>query len=230
LLVLVGRISVAAVFYRYADQWRELGMRALKILIQRMSGRSIRDTFDLIRSNLYLNYPIRVYRQEIRDGVECLSRSVGDVVIEKGDVELLSLAAETLTPLPWEFQCHTFDGVTDFFVAKNEEGIQHISWIYYDCDHNRLLSLQPTEAEIKFCLTMPFLRGQGIYPTVVKSIIQYLGGNGFKNVYMCVHPENSASIRGIEKAGFHYVGNIKLKKVFGLQVSKRFDTTKVLAQ
>jgi RimJ/RimL family protein N-acetyltransferase len=190
-----------------------------------MKGRSLRDTVGLIRQNLYISEPIQVFRQEINAQPDDLSERIDGVTIEKGDLEHLAQAARALQPLPWEFQCHSFDGVADFFIARNQDGVQHISWIYYHDDRNRLLTLGHEEAEIKFCLTLPPMRGKGIYPIVIRSIVEYLGSKGLENVYMCVHRDNRSSIRGIEKAGFRYAGELRFKKVLGIQVSSRFDTT-----
>ena len=117
-----------------------------------------------------------------------------------------------LKPLPWEFQCHAFDKVEDFFIARNQEGIQHISWIYYHHNHNRLLALGENEAEIKFCLTLPAARGLGVYPRVINAIRLYVERRGIKRLFMCVHQDNHSSIKGIEKAGFTACGKDQFAK------------------
>ncbi len=200
-------------------------MRALKILLDRLKTYNFRELVILIIQNIHYSEPILVYRQEI-NSVNRIENNYenNDLIIEKGNAVLLDNETNNINPVPWEYKCNVFDGVTDFFVARNNQGIQHISWIYYYSDRNRLLSLEKDEVEIKFCLTLPALRGQGVYPKVVKSMIHYLADNGYKAVYMCVHPENKASIRGIEKAGFDYAGNLRLQKILGFQVSPRLKT------
>lgn len=201
--------------------------RILKILTSRFKELSIYDFVCLLLRSLYYCDPILIYQRNIDSDGDHGTRLPDGFIVEKGTTG--DLAAETLgiNPLPWEFQCHLFDNVRDFFIARNSDGIQHISWIYYHNHHNRLLSMGDREAEVKFCLTLPAARGLGIYPRVISAITDYLGKKGMTRVFMCVHEENQPSIRGIEKAGFHRVGRINLRKVLGFQVSRRFRTVEV---
>jgi len=176
-----------------------------------------------LKQTLFFDELILVYKLDTIK-IQAQPEEVEGVIIKKGDLEDLKQARQTLKPLPWEFQCYEFDGVNDFFVAKDDGGIQHISWIYFHDHRNRLLSLGKREAEIKFCLTLPAARGRGIYPKILLSALSYLNSCGIQRVYICVHKDNNSSIRGIEKAGFTRVGEIKLKKFMGIQMSPRFDT------
>lgn len=198
--------------------------RQLEIVRSQFSQLSLREFCGLMTRNLYTNDPLLVYRLVLEDAVMPASHCGPGIMIEKGDLLSLSKESKRLTPLPWEFQCHRYDGVEDFFVAKDEEGIQHISWIYMCRHRNRLLRLGEREAEIKFCLTLPALRGRGIYPKVIGAIAAYLQGRGFTHLYMCVHRDNLASIRGIEKAGLVKCGQMRLRKLGGIQLSKRLQT------
>ncbi len=202
-------------------------MRTIRIFIDRLKNYKFNDFFKLILENVYIDEPISIYMQKIDYKLNVGEGLNSDVTIEKGDINTIDKDSKHLKPLPWEFKCHKFDDVSDFFIAKNNDGVQHISWIYYKNNRNRLLTLGDKEAEIKFCLTMPVLRGKGVYPNVVKTIINYLAHGGYTTVFMCVHPDNQASVRGIEKAGFIYLDSIRLKKILGMQVSKRFNTQEI---
>ena len=105
--------------------------------------------------------------------------------------------------------------------------IGHITWLYYSKDPNRLLRLAEKECEIKFCLTLPQFRGRGLYPAALRSAQQFLRKNGFERCFICVRHDNHSSIRGIMKAGFVFVGEIRLRKWFGFQISRRSDTSKL---
>lgn len=202
-------------------------MRNIKILKSQFEELSLREFFNLLKKSLFTSEPICIYRLNISIKTTNFDTTIEDIDIIKGSVVDIEIAGENLNPLPWEFQCHKYDGVEDFFVAKNHEGVQHISWIYYHNHRNRLLSLGENDAEIKFCLTLPALRGRGIYPRVILSISNYLRSKGIQQVFMCVHRDNHSSIRGIEKAGFIKVGEIRLKKIFGVQISPLFDTSRL---
>lgn len=201
--------------------------RIIKIIRSQFKELSFFDFIRLLVRSLYFCDPILIYQRKIKCDDRQTSNEIADYIIEKGCLEDLAKDKQNLEPLPWEFQCHLFDNVKDFFIAKNSDGIQHISWIYYHDHHNRLLSLGEKEAEVKFCLTLQAARGLGIYPRVINSIMEYLGKSGMNRVFMCVHEENQPSIRGIEKAGFTLVGKVNMKKVLGFQVSRRFITAEV---
>ena len=55
--------------------------------------------------------------------------------------------------------------------------------------------------------TMEAYRGLGIYPTLLRYIIQHEGDKA--NRFWIIHaPENKSSMKGIQKAGFQYVGKL----------------------
>jgi RimJ/RimL family protein N-acetyltransferase len=50
---------------------------------------------------------------------------------------------------------------------------------------------------------------------------------GYRRCFICVKSDNTTSIRGIEKAGFVRAGSTRLRKVFGVQVSRSMATRKL---
>ena len=59
--------------------------------------------------------------------------------------------------------------------------------------------------------TLEANRGLGIYPALLQYILQY--GDNEANRFWIIHaPENNASLKGIQKAGFEYVGKLYLDK------------------
>jgi hypothetical protein len=59
--------------------------------------------------------------------------------------------------------------------------------------------------------TMEAFRGLGIYPALLQYIMKY--ENGKADRFWIIHaPENKASLRGIQKAGFKYVGRLYSKE------------------
>lgn len=203
-------------------------IRNCKIFLTHMRGLPWLEFCALLRKTLFFDEPILVYKREVATIAREHVPVVEGVQLGKGEPGELEMMKRTLSPLPWEFQCHEFDGVDEFFVARKGSRILHISWIYSPGLRNRLLSLQEGEAEIKFSLTLPAWRGQGVYPKILLLILDYLNTKGLKRVFICVHKDNRASIRGIEKACFTRVGEIRLRKILGVQISPRFDTSRVI--
>ena len=58
--------------------------------------------------------------------------------------------------------------------------------------------------------TMAEFRGRGIYPSLLQYILQYEGAKAER--FWIIHaPENRASSRGIQKAGFRYLGKLYVR-------------------
>lgn len=202
-------------------------MRNFRILKNQAKGLSCGQCFNLLKTVLFVNKTIEVYSQILFGSTANVHALLDGATIEKGDISILSLEEQKMVPLPWEYQCHKYDAVKDFFIVKGAEGIRHISWIYLHNQRNRILSLAEDEAEIKFSLTLPNYRGQGLYPKVLCAIMDHLYSTGIKRVFICAERNNLASIRGIEKAGFKKAGEVRLRKILGVQVSSRLDTKRI---
>ncbi len=73
--------------------------------------------------------------------------------------------------------------------------------------------------------TMEAFRGLGIYPALLQYIIQFEKANRFWIIHA---PENKSSLRGIKKAGFHYVGRLYSNKgvatIENTSLSQSIDT------
>ena len=201
--------------------------RSIMIGASQLRGNSTKDSIALFANTLFSTKKILVYSHLINSSRYNVTLPAQGVDIRKGRLHDILSAEIEIQPLPWEFQCHNYDGAQDFFVATYGSKILHISWIYYSGDRNRLLRLQKDEAEIKYCLTLPPARGKGIYPAVIKKIVQYLAESGIRQVFMCVYPDNYPSIRGIEKAMFRKIGNLRLSKVLGIQISGKLNTARL---
>ena len=73
--------------------------------------------------------------------------------------------------------------------------------------------------------TMEAFRGLGIYPALLQYIIQFEKADRFWIIHA---PENKSSLRGIKKAGFHYVGRLYSNKgvatIENTSLSQSIDT------
>ena len=171
-----------------------------------------------VLQSLFLDEHILIYGRPL---ASVAPPSAGDAgAIHKGGPADLDAGRAALERVPWELQCDVYDGVRDFFVHTDHGRIGHISWLYYRGDPNRILQLDDGECEVKFCLTFPEFRGKGLYPAALTAIQRYLRERGYRRCFICVKEDNLASIRGIEKAGFRRAGSTRVRKAFGLQVSR----------
>lgn len=200
--------------------------RLIDITKSRYHELGFREFIRLVFSALVKYEEIRVYWIRMASSQNVKSSKVLKYKIRKGKTADLDKERGLVRPTPWEFMCDIYDDVHDFFIAHENEFLEHISWVYYAGNPNRLLKLGKNDAEIKYCLTLQKYRGRGIYPVVLQEIIQYLVQRGIKNTYICVKEDNVASIRGIEKAGFKFIKEIWLVKIMGIQISKKHDVRK----
>lgn len=93
------------------------------------------------------------------------------------------------------------------------------TFVEYDlCKNNKVVSkavliskdavyqfLPPKGIHLGFCETVKDERGKGYYPALLQYICRI---NPTKDFYMIVKASNTASIRGIEKAGFKRYGGV----------------------
>ena len=198
--------------------------KAVAVLRDNCRGMTLPEFAAFLRLVLFRDEEILIYAASLpAAGTEPVT---GPRVV-KGRAADLAAARDGDRSVPWELQCDEYDGVRDFFVYTEDGRLGHISWLYYERDPNRILRLGAGECEVKFCLTLPEFRGRGLYPAALRAIQRYLGERGYRRCFICVRPDNGASIRGIEKAGFVRAGSTRLRKVLGVQVS-RPQATRVL--
>lgn len=198
-------------------------MRLFTIAKSQLRGLSFTEIMALMKKSLFRDEPILVYSLNVSEIDGKQEDKWGAMGVRKGDAIELEQLSDHFRPLPWEFQCHHYDRVKDFFIADDSGGIQHISWIYYKGDSNRILCLGAQDAEIKYSLTLAPFRGRGLFPRVLKAIALFLSQQGIRRAFICVQKGNSPSIKGIEKAGFECVGEVRLRKLMGFQISRRLN-------
>lgn len=199
-------------------------MRNLEIAISQLRTHKFSGLHSIVTA-MFRNDPILVFCLDIENLEDSDSGDVSGLVIRKGEVSELDSLRMEMESVPWEFSCHTYDGVTDFFVGCDGSRIVSIVWIYYKDDPNRLLKLGSRDAELKYGLTLPEYRGRGLLPRILRAQSRFLRERGIRRMYACIHEQNRSSIRGTMKAGFKLAGKCRLLKLFGVQVSKRFVTS-----
>ena len=100
------------------------------------------------------------------------------------------------------------------YAVFDKEKIVHTSWIF----RNKLLAKQlgnNNALTIGDSVTAEAYRGMGIYPAVLSNIAQH-----FENYQLIIftEPANTASQKGILKAGFTKLYRFKLIRLLGLKI------------
>ena len=105
-------------------------------------------------------------------------------------------------------------GVTGYYAYKDGVCV-HRSWVFEQKMRIHSLVTEPlleNQVYIAWCETAAFARGLGIYPQVLSRIVQDYSA---KQIFIAVNKNNTASIRGIEKAGFELCRTYRIKRVLG---------------
>ena len=201
--------------------------RIIKIIVSQFRELSLKEFLRLVLKSVYQSDPLEIYALDIKERRATNATTLEGVIVKKGDIAELEKFRQKFDPIPWELKCNEYDGVDDFFIVHSGDSLQHINWIYYSQHHNRILAMSPKEAEFKFGLTFPPYRGRGLQPRALEAMTEYLADKSFQRVFACVASGNKPSIRGIEKAGFKKVGRTRLRKIFGVQISKKINTSEI---
>lgn len=97
--------------------------------------------------------------------------------------------------------------------------IAHESWVSFDTLLPSQFGFDSRVPVIGYSHTEPQYRGKSIYPAVLNYILHDLRARSVSsNAYILVDPRNKASIRGIEKAGFELVAQLKGLRIVGFLV------------
>ena len=101
-------------------------------------------------------------------------------------------------------------------VAEDQNGQQLFSlWFLYGPQRlNVDFLIKDNEAYFYNAYTLPQKRGRGIYPEVLRLLSLYLYAQGIKKLYCIILPAWHASIKGVAKAGFSYLRDLRYIKLF----------------
>ena len=116
--------------------------------------------------------------------------------------------------MPYPFLRHAqfYDrfGIDECYLAFSQGEIAHIAWVYYPDQLKKhptpFRILRADEAAIANCVTIPQFRGKGVYPAVVRTLLEDLKKRGYRHCYMYIEVDNVASQRGVSKLGFRPAG------------------------
>lgn len=117
-----------------------------------------------------------------------------------------------LMPHPFPRQAEVRDkfGLDQCYLGVVGEEIALVVWIYYpherDRHPTRFCRLRKDEVAIANCITLPEFRGKGVYPRVMRALLEKLRNEGYRYCYGYIEVENLAAQRAISKAKFVKAG------------------------
>jgi hypothetical protein len=117
-------------------------------------------------------------------------------------------------------------GETQLFQLLDGDRVIHKSWVFYDVMLLGQFGYPGGKPVIGDCWTDPACRGRRIYPHMLSWIYHELRAEGETVVYILVAPDNIASIKGIEHAGFLFQTRVQGDRLLGLMLRKTMSGKK----
>ncbi|HEX4749643.1 MAG TPA: GNAT family N-acetyltransferase [Bryobacteraceae bacterium] len=144
--------------------------------------------------------------------------------VSLSDVRLQFLDASALASLTSPADDPTFQarqlerlqriGTSHAYGVYVGDELAHISWLMpasaVAMDDPIVLQLREDEMEITGCETLSGFRGRGIYPYAIQCLARIALEQGIRRIYMKTHESNTASERGILKAGLQPAGSVRI--------------------
>ena len=105
------------------------------------------------------------------------------------------------------------------YLVRARGSIVHATWCTTSAAWTRELRAHlappPRDAYVYESLTLPAVRGQGVYPFALSAIAADLGRSGIGQVWVAVEASNRPSLRAVEKAGFEPHSEIGFRRRWG---------------
>jgi RimJ/RimL family protein N-acetyltransferase len=194
--------------------------KIIKFISERGFLEFLKSGFRHLRIFVFSYRPLYLYGSPGATGVNL--RPLCPMEIRKGNRNDINQIIQLLDYLDKSYVCRRTekafnDGAEPFLVFSGNKPV-HISWLCHPPVAREELAnihLKPNEAHIAACYTHPDFRGKNIFPVVLQHILRYASEQKIDKVYIAVLPENAASRKGIEKAGFSKAATIKGFMLFG---------------
>jgi RimJ/RimL family protein N-acetyltransferase len=183
----------------------------------------------------------RVQRADLGALVKAASRVIVNDVLYVGEAS--AMACQHRLPFQVSIKCFSAtnpSGVKGIDEMLTPHRMVYIATCFGEIAHRTSVCFDvPTPTQYGFdpqvpvidSYTAPLYRGNGIYPYALSYILKDLKARRITDrAYALVHPFNSASIRGLEKAGFQRLAHLKGTRILGMFIrNKSIERAEVLA-
>lgn len=97
-------------------------------------------------------------------------------------------------------------GADQLLAIVDKQGhVASYGFVLFESFYKQVLGEAADTPMIGNCFTDPQQRGRGYYPRLLRAACHRLADEGYRRVIITCAPDNLASVRGIEKAGFRRV-------------------------
>lgn len=110
------------------------------------------------------------------------------------------------------------------FAACIEGAIAAYGWVSQGAERigelERTMRMQPGEAYIWDCATLPAWRGRGLYTALLRHIVATLRAERLRRLWIGASLDNTPSIRGFRAAGFRPAVRLVYLRVLGIRYNR----------
>jgi hypothetical protein len=109
------------------------------------------------------------------------------------------------------------------FVVTGDGEVLHGGYVLFHTRQTKLIGEPGDPPVIASCLTAPAARGRGLYRKALRAELCYLRDRGYRRAVIETSPDNTASRRGIEAAGFRFLREARVWIVMNKLVCQRLS-------
>lgn len=184
-------------------RFREGGFRGL-----------LRRALVYMREALWSDSEWRIYERELTDDVSCVRATV--IRRELGFRELVDLGYFKARDFPEAMRRRMDSGNVcyGFFEGGQLATIGWSSVDYLELDANLRISCPSSVGLFDFYTKREF-RSKGYYTNALRQLVVVMSDAGFVKARIAVDPNNTPSIKGIERAGFRLVMRVSRRRRLG---------------
>lgn len=205
-------------------------MRIIKRIVNEIQTRGLIGFFTFVRTRLWQYREDVLYEMHLPSCPSALPHTnLHNVVIVHRDnfgskgTEIVE--REVLTDHNFAYR-EALQGDDFLCAAIDDSG--HVSaygFVLFESFYKRILGESNEVPMIGNCFTFPQQRGHGFYASLLVSISDQLTFQGYHRVIITCAPDNFASVRGIQKAGFSKVGTLRSLVIFSrwIAIQSRVD-------
>ncbi|MGQ4807899.1 hypothetical protein NKDENANG_01265 [Candidatus Entotheonellaceae bacterium PAL068K] len=106
-----------------------------------------------------------------------------------------------------------------FWTAQHSDRIIAYCWVTQESvaigEVRRIISPRRDEVYLYNAFTFPEYRGQNLYPALLHRILEHSRQQGLRRALIFVLSDNTASIRGVQKAGFREFQRVTYRNFLG---------------
>jgi RimJ/RimL family protein N-acetyltransferase len=144
--------------------------------------------------------------RRIANGAPTASESI--VVVDRhtfGSAATRVVEETVLTEANLEYRDELRADCQLFAITTPTGEVTTYGFVLFNSFYKQILGEDSATPMIGNCYTYPQYRGRGSYPRMIRAACESLAAQGFQRAIITCAPDNAASIRGIEKAGFRRV-------------------------